>query len=146
VEIQSPVLNIEKYEEAETEINIVTTQRGNETRASRSEQIQQLLRTEHLNTEERKTLEQICQEYADVFHLGGEPLTCTKVVNHRITTRTNTAPVNVRPYRLSEKHKREINKKIQQMLEDDIIQPSASQWNALLLVVPKKAQKATTTK
>ncbi|KAL6416664.1 hypothetical protein ACFW04_013260 [Cataglyphis niger] len=48
---------------------------------------------------------------------------------HEINTRTDTSPVNVRPYRLPEKHK----------TEDRIIRTSTSQWNALLLVVPKKA-------
>jgi len=50
--------------------------------------------------------------------------------------------VNVRLYRLPEKHKMEINKLSQKMLEEDIIQPSASQWNAPLVVVPKKAEAA----
>jgi len=46
--------------------------------------------------------------------------------------------VNVRPYRLPEQHKEEMNRQITKMLNDGIIRPSMSQWNALLLVVPKK--------
>jgi len=138
VEIRTPVLSIEKYEDKENQINLVTTGKRSDTHDSRNEQIWQLLRTEHLNKEEKRSFEQICEKYADVFHLEGEPLMCTTVVNHEITTRTNTAPINVRPYRLPEKHKIEINKQFQKMLDDGIIQPSVSQWNAPLLTVPKK--------
>jgi len=46
--------------------------------------------------------------------------------------------VNVRPYRLSKKHKEKVNRQITKMLDDDIIRRSTSQWNTLLLVVPKK--------
>ncbi|KMQ85186.1 enzymatic polyprotein endonuclease reverse, partial [Lasius niger] len=44
----------------------------------------------------------------------------------------------MKPYQLPEKHKAEVNKQVQEMLEDGIIRKSASQWNAPLLVVPKK--------
>lgn len=97
------------------------------------------MRTQHLNTEEKRTVMQICEEYSDTFHLEGEPLTCTAATKHEITTRTDTSPVNVRPYRLPEKHKAEVNRQVQEMLENEIIQSSTSQWNAPLLVVPKKA-------
>jgi len=60
-------------------------------------------------------------------------------VAHEINTRADAAPVNVRPYRLPEKHKQEVNRQIKEMLQNKIIRTSASQWNAPLLVVPKKA-------
>jgi len=54
-------------------------------------------------------------------------LTFTIVVAHEITTKVDSAPVNVRPYRLPEKHKKEMNRQITKMLDDDIIRPSMSQ-------------------
>jgi len=60
-------------------------------------------------------------------------------VAHEINTRADTAPVNVRPYRLPERHKTEVNRQTQEMLKNKIIRTSVSQWNAPLLVVPKKA-------
>jgi len=45
----------------------------------------------------------------------------------------------VRPYRLPEKHKTEVNQQIKEMLKGEMIRTSVSQWNAPLLVVPKKA-------
>ncbi|KAL6446821.1 hypothetical protein ACFW04_001329 [Cataglyphis niger] len=76
----------------------------------------------------KQALLQICENFCDIFHVDGEPLTCTATVEHEINTRTDTSPVNMRPYRLPEKHKTEVNKQVQQI-----------QWNAPLLVVPKKA-------
>jgi len=60
-------------------------------------------------------------------------------VVHEINTRADAAPVNVRPYRLPERHKLEVNRQITEMLQSEIIRTSISQWNAPLLVVPKKA-------
>ncbi|XP_036142872.1 uncharacterized protein LOC118645594 [Monomorium pharaonis] len=94
---------------------------------------------QHLNPEERKALNRICNEYQDIFHLNGEPLTCTSTVKHEISTRADAAPVNVRPYRLPAKHKEEVSTQIKEMLKNSIIRTSTSQWNAPLLVVSKKA-------
>ncbi|KMQ91307.1 enzymatic polyprotein endonuclease reverse [Lasius niger] len=79
----------------------------------RSEKVLQLLRTQHLNAEEKKAIIEICKDFSDVLHLDGEPLTCTDDVAHQIATQADSSPLNVRP-------------------------PSTSQWNAPLLVVPKK--------
>ena len=98
-----------------------------------------MLRTQHLNSEEDLAIKRICEEYCDTFHLEGEPLSYTTAVEHTINTRTDASPVNVRPYRLPEKHKTEVNRQIQEMLKTEIIKTSASQWNAPLLVVPKKS-------
>jgi len=67
-------------------------------------------------------------------------LICTLIVPHEINTRTDSAPVNVCPYRLSEKHKKEI-RQIEKMLDQGIIQLSISQRNVSILVVPKKKRR-----
>jgi len=64
---------------------------------------------------------------------------CTSTVDHEINTRADAAPVNIRPYRLLKRHKQEVNRQIKEMLRNKIIRTSVSQWNAPLLVVPKKA-------
>jgi len=92
-----------------------------------------------LNSEEKQAIRRICEDYQDIFHLEGESLTSTATVAHEINTRADTAPVNVRPYRLPERHKTEVNRQTQEMIRNKIIRTSISQWNAPLLVVPKKA-------
>jgi len=64
----------------------------------------------YLNKEEKKVVEEICENFCDIFHLEKDTLTCTTAIAHEITTRVNSAPVNVRPYRLPEKHKKKVNR------------------------------------
>ncbi|XP_036141761.1 uncharacterized protein LOC118645219 [Monomorium pharaonis] len=104
----------------------------------RAERIIKLLQLKHLNEEEKKAIQALCEEFSDVFYLEGDKLTYTTLVEHEIHTRTESASVNVRLYRLPEKQKTEVDKQIREMLEQGIICQSKSQWNAPLLVVPKK--------
>ena len=56
------------------------------------------------------------------FYLERDILTHT--IAHEINT--DSAPINVRLYRLSEKHKEEVNQQIKKMLQGDIISHRAS--------------------
>jgi len=70
--------------------------------------------------------------------LENDVLSYIIAVTHDINTRTNSAPVNIRPYRLPEKYKEEANKQIKKMLEEKIIQHSTRQWNTPLLVFQRR--------
>lgn len=147
IEIEAPVIEIEKIEVGkEAAILTARTAVSNKIPLSRTQQLREALRLDHLNDEERKMVLQICEEYSDAFHLKGEPLAATATVKHEIVTRADSAPANTRPYRLPERHKAEVNRQIQDMLADKIIQASSSQWNAPLLVVPKKTDASGKTK
>jgi len=63
---------------------------------ARKQRLKNSLRTEHLNEEEKETLEQICEEFCETFYLIDDMLTCTSTISHEINTRTDSAPVNVR--------------------------------------------------
>jgi hypothetical protein len=67
----------------------------------------------------------MCEEYNDIY-LPGDTLTCTTAAEHAIPTPTidPSRAINIKPYRIPEIHKEEIQKQIEQMLKDDIIQPS----------------------
>jgi len=41
------------------------------------------------------TVEEICEDFCDMFHLEKDILTCTTAIAHKITTRVDNAPVNV---------------------------------------------------
>ena len=138
IEIQTPHVQIEQITKENTAELLATAKEEDSIPKSRTEKIKQLLRTEHLNQEEKRAIERISEEYSDTFHLKGEPLTYTNAVQHEIATRDGSASVNTRPYRLPEKHKEEVNKQVQEMLKAKIIKSSVSQWNAPFLVIPKK--------
>lgn len=139
IEIPIPYVTVEEIQVTDT-ADVLTLQEISQAEPAhaRIKRLREQLRTKHLNDEEKKALEIICEDFCDTFHLENDTLTCTTAVEHEISTRVDSAPVNVRPYRLPEKHKAEVNKQIKKMLDDGIIRPSASQWNAPILVVPKK--------
>jgi len=60
----------------------------------------------------------------DRFHIPGEKLTSTHVLQHQIPT-TDDRPINTRQYRFPQIHKEEINKQV----EGDIVRPSQSPYN-----------------
>lgn len=97
------------------------------------------LKLNNLNTEEKNTIANICAKFADIFHLPGDSLNTTNLYEQKIRLKPNTSPVYSKPYRLPQSQKSEINKQIKQMLENDIIEESQSEWASPLLLVPKKA-------
>ena len=97
-----------------------------------------MLRTDHLNEEEKRSLFELCFDYQDVFYLPGDRLSSTSAVKHTITLGSVVTPINTRPYQLPESQKEEVDLQVKQLLEEGIIFKSDSPWNSPLLVVPKK--------
>lgn len=106
--------------------------------AERLTVLENVLRTDHLNSEEKCTLLKVCREYNELFLLPNDKLTFTDAVEHRIKLLPGTSPINIRPYRIPQKHKEIVKEQVEKMLEDEIVRHSTSPWNAPLLVVPKK--------
>ncbi|KAL4155977.1 hypothetical protein QTP88_000012 [Uroleucon formosanum] len=96
------------------------------------------LRCDHMNNEEKTTIQELCSEYADIFFLEGDTINCTEAVQHEIKIPSGTQPIYQKPYRLPYAQKKEINEQIKQLEQNEIIVPSESPWNAPLLIVPKK--------
>lgn len=95
------------------------------------------INTDHLNDVDQNKLITILRKYKIVFYNENDNLTFTNQVKHRIDTK-NDIPVYSRIYRYPEIHKDEINKQIEQMLEQGIIRESASPYNSPIWIVPKK--------
>ena len=91
-----------------------------------------------LKEEEKKSLEEICFEYQDVFFLPGDRLSCTGAMKHVIHSEPGTVPINTRPYRLPESQKAEVGRQVTNLLKEGITEESNSPWNSLILVVPKR--------
>jgi hypothetical protein len=88
----------------------------------RGHEVLDRLRLEHLNSEERKILENTCVDYQDVFHLSGDKLSSTNATRHSIIVVPGTVPINTKPYRLPEAQKSEIEKQADKMLDEGIIE------------------------
>jgi hypothetical protein len=59
-------------------------------------------------------------------------------VDHCITLKEGTEPINVRPYRYANFQKTEIEKQVQEMLDSGLICPSTSPFSLPVLLVKKK--------
>jgi len=105
---------------------------------SSRERVMAKFRTDHLNSEEKKSLHELCFDYKDVFFLPGDKLSCTNAARHSIQLEPVVTPINTRPYRLPESQKEDVDRQVEQLLEDGTIAISDSAWNSPLLVVPKK--------
>jgi hypothetical protein len=115
---------------------------GSLTRATDVKRLQLLkekLRLNHI-TEGANDIKRICEEYVDIFKLPGDSLTATTATEHTIPTPTipKGRAITLRNYRLPESQQHEVKEQITQMLKDEIIIPSKSEWNFPLIVVPKR--------
>lgn len=81
----------------------------------------------------------ILRKYQSTFHLENEHLTTNNFYNQTIQL-NDTSPVYIKNYRLPQTHTEEINRQVKGLLEQKIIEPSISPYNAPLLLVPKKGQ------
>jgi len=71
-----------------TEVKVQTIQKVTETGGTKGRLVtlRDSLDTEHLNIEERESLISTCEQYSDIFHLEGDPFTCTDAVFHEVNT------------------------------------------------------------
>lgn len=102
-----------------------------------TDKISDLIRTDHLNNEEKKSLLHLCRTYEDIFFKEGDILTFSNQNKHRIKT-NDDIPIYTKSYRYPYVHRVEVRRQIDKMLEQGIIRPSFSPWNAPIWIVPKK--------
>lgn len=130
-----PIENFEIYTVSHKNVNY-----ENLNNEDRIKTILNNIELDHMSTEERESIINICSEYNDLFYLDGDILSHTDAVTHPIPT-TDSVPVNIKPYRLPFHQKLEVQNQVDKMLNDEIIVPSNSPWNFPLIVVPKKPDK-----
>lgn len=111
---------------------------NNQKSLERVDKLLELINVSHLNNEERNSIQKICAKYSDVFLLNGDPLTVTNIMKETITLKNNVQPTYKKPYRVPHSQKDEINKLVNKMLKDGIIEETRSSWSSPLLIVPKK--------
>ena len=80
-------------------------------------------------------LQQVLAEYSQV--LQNQP-GHTSLTEYKIETGT-ARPVRLPPYRLPQAYRSTVQKEIEEMLEQDIIETSSSEWAAPIVLVKKKA-------
>nr|CAH7726837.1 unnamed protein product [Callosobruchus chinensis] len=95
------------------------------------------IRVDHLTTEEKSMILELCREFSDVFYDENTPLTFTNRIKHQIRT-VDERPVYSKSYRYPFVHREEVRSQIQKMLDSNIIRPSNSAYLSPIWVIPKK--------
>lgn len=94
-------------------------------------------RTSHLNKEQNWQLNSIIKNCPNLFSEPNEKLTYTTTVRGEIRTTTNN-PVYSKTYPYPMALKNEVERQVNELLEDGIIRPSKSPYNSPVWIVPKK--------
>lgn len=96
-----------------------------------------LFRLDHLNKEEKSGISKILNSFDDLFYREGQQLTFTSKIKHRILTK-HEEPQYTKLYRYPYRYKEEIDRQIEEMLQQGIIRPSSSPYSAPVWAIPKK--------
>jgi hypothetical protein len=102
VELPNPLVKVIEWRDSQVGenavIGVAEQERGRDHPGqSRGERVIARLRTDHLNSEEKKSLHALCFDYQDVFFLTGK-LSCTNAASYTIQLEPGVTPINTRPY------------------------------------------------
>lgn len=80
----------------------------------------------------------LCLEYSDIFYMEGDKSSVNNFYVQKLRLNDKN-PVFVKQYRLPHSQKEEIRKQVANLLKQDLIEMSTSNYNSPLIVVPKKS-------
>ena len=122
----------EKEEDTESEVRLENDQQPIKLQNS---QILNDLGTKlsHLPSVQRKELAEVITQYREVFP---DVPSKTNLIKHDVDV-GDSAPIKQHPYRVSPIKKELLDKEVQYMLKNDIIEESQSNWSSPCILVPK---------
>ena len=122
----------EKEEDTESEVRL-----GNDQQPIKLQNSQILndlgTKLSHLPLVQRKELAEVITQYREVFP---DVPTKTNLIEHDVDV-GDSAPIKQHPYRVSPMKKELLDKEVQYMLKNDIIEESQSNWSSPCILVPK---------
>lgn len=90
-----------------------------------------------LSSCQKEEVQELLSEYSDIFSKHPNDYGRTNLLYHVVDT-GDSSPVRQRAYRVSPKLHTELQKQIDTLLEQDLIEPSTSEYSAPALLVKKK--------
>ena len=122
----------EKEEDTESEVRL-----GNDQEPIKLQNSQILndldTKLSHLPSVQRKELAEVITQYREVFP---DVPSKTNLIEHDVDV-GDSAPIKQHPYRVSPMKKELLDKEVQYMLKNDIIEESQSNWSSPCILVPK---------
>lgn len=85
-----------------------------------------------------KSIIDLCLKYHDIFTLEGDILSTNNFYTQKLNV-TNSNAVYVKSYRMPHSQKAEVRHQVDNLLKNDLIEPSKSSYNSPILLVPKKS-------
>lgn len=92
-----------------------------------------------INEKDKVEITKLCLKFSDIFCLTDDKITVTKIYQPSLKVKPDTQPVYTRPYKLPQSQRDEVQRQVDKMLNDNIIEETVSEWNSPLLLVPKKS-------
>lgn len=105
----------------------------------RSNILMKKIKLDGLTGNQRDQIEKLCFEYNEAFYIEGDNLTTTDIYQHSIKLKPDVDTVFVKQYRIPETQKEEVNRQINDLLKNNIIEKSTSRFNSPLLLVKKRS-------
>ena len=131
-------------EEVERQVGAVSTQSDNATRQScssafKNSHLQHLVHSasKHLTTSQKEALTSLLLKYSDIFPTPEEPLGRTSKLHHSIDT-GSAHPIRQHVRRVPPAQREVVKRLLDDMLQDDVIQPSSSPWASPIVLATKK--------
>ena len=93
----------------------------------------------NLTKEQRNQLFRLLEKYKHVFEWSEFCPTSTTLTEHKINT-GNAAPIRQRPYRLPQAAQKEVQRQVDEMLKNQVIEESQSPWASPIILVKKKCE------
>lgn len=85
-----------------------------------------------------KLITTLCKNYTDIFTLETDKMTTNNFYEQKIRINDET-PVYSKNYRIAHGQKAEIDKQVDKLLTNELIEPSLSPFNSPIILVPKKS-------
>ena len=122
----------EKEEDTESEVRLENDQQP--IKLQNSQVLNDLgTKLSHLPLVQRKELAEVITQYREVFP---DVPSKTNLIEHDVDV-GDSAPIKQHPYRVSPMKKELLDKEVQYMLKNDIIEESQSNWSSPCILVPK---------
>lgn len=86
-----------------------------------------------MSNNEKNKFNNLIEEFKDVFATKGEP---TSYIEHKIDTEQHN-PISVKPYRLSPFRQQQLRAKLDDMINNNIVEECDSSWCSPVILVPK---------
>lgn len=135
---QVQAVEIPEFETENLDNYHIYTMNKTENSEERTKKVLKILSKNYPNDKKlHKQLGKLCVEYADIFTLDTDQMTVNNFYEQKLKI-TDEEAVFTRNYRTPHSQKQEINKQVQKLIDNNLIEHSVSEYNSPIILVPKK--------